>query len=98
MAEEQKDYDNLHTAFVALKGKHRAANNANEELVKKNNFLMEENLQLKGQLMSNQQNMAIQKEIVANNLIGSQERQNRDYEEVEKLKSRIKELEAELGV
>jgi len=90
------DYDNMQAAFAALKSKHRAANAANEELTVKINKLMNENLQLKGQLASLQQNLAIQKEIVFNNLMGSEERKNRDYEEVEILKKEIKELKAQL--
>lgn len=94
--EDKMNYDNLHAAFAALKSKHRAANTANEELTVKINKLMQENLQLKGQLASLQQNLAIQKTIVANNIIGSEERKNRDYKEVGELKKKIKELETVL--
>lgn len=97
MAEnEQIDFDTLNSTYIALKSVHKAANNANDELVKKNNELMNENLQLKGQLVSIEQNLLIQKTIVTNNITGSAERQQRDYEEVENLRNQIKKLKVEL--
>lgn len=94
MAEEE-NIDRLRAAHSCLKVYHQAANTANEDLIKKNNNLIQENAILKGQLASAQQNLAIQKTIVANNIVSSAEKHERDYKEIEELKAKIKELEAE---
>lgn len=94
MAEEE-NIDRLRAAHSCLKTYHQAANTANEDLVKKNNNLVNENALLKGQVASAQQNLAIQKTIVANNIVGSAEKHERDYREIGELKTKISELEAE---
>jgi len=90
------DYDTLYATYQALKSIHRAANTANDQLVKKNNELLQENAQLHRQIGSIEQNLAIQKTIVANNIMGSQEKHERDYGEIHLLKAEIKKLKEQL--
>lgn len=91
-----QDIEVVQNTFDALKRKHIAANDANDKLLIKNNELQNEIDFLKTSLVNATTNLDIQKMIVSNAITSSQEIHERDYSEIEELKSSIKELKNEI--
>lgn len=86
------DIENLQNAHDSLKRIHVASNDANERLLLRLEELQRENDYLKNLLINADQNVLIQKAIVANSLQSSQEKHERDYQEILELKNEIKQL------
>ena len=92
----EDNIDRVRAAHSYLKVIHEAANNANDKLVIENNKLRDRNKFLTDQLVGVEKTMEIQKTVVRNNIAESQEKHERDYQEIEELRATIKELTEEL--
>lgn len=88
------DIENLQNAHDSLKRIHVASNDANERLLLQIEELQRENEYLKKLLINADQNVLIQKAIVSNSLQSSQEKHERDYQEILELKNEIKLLKS----
>lgn len=88
------DIENLQDAYDALKRIHILANETNEKLIIENNLLRAENAYLKSLNGNADKNVEIQKMIVVNSLKSSQEKHERDYQEIMILKEEIRNLKA----
>jgi len=91
-----EDIENIQNAHDALKRIHNAANDANEKLLIINEELKRENAFLKAQLSNLEKNLEIQKAVVVNSLSSSQEKHERDYQEILEIKNENKELKIEV--
>jgi hypothetical protein len=83
------DIENVQEAYSALKRVHVAANETNDKLQAEIKKLQIENAYLQAQLINADKMVMIQKKIVEDSLRSSQEKHERDYQEILELKKKI---------
>lgn len=87
-----EDIERVQEAYRALKQLHLTSNDVNQDLLIVIQDLKKENEYLRELVINADKNVAIQKSIVLNSLTSSQEKHERDYQEIMELKNEIKRL------